>query len=68
MTDCEVLPTQKVRLVDMKLAKHTGGKNRPKTILHKGKRKPSNPEENVNGKSQQNEEKNKIHMYFKTEE
>lgn len=48
MTDCEVLPTQKVRLVDMKLAKHTGGKNRPKTILQEGKKKSSNPEENVN--------------------
>lgn len=31
MTDYKVLPTQKVRLVDMKLAKHTGGKNRAKT-------------------------------------
>lgn len=54
MTDYEVLPTQKIRFVDMKLAKHTGVKNRPKTIedTARRKKKSSNPEENVNGKSQ----------------
>lgn len=31
VTDYEVLPTQKVRLVDIKLAKHTCGKNRAMT-------------------------------------
>lgn len=31
MTDYEVLPTQKARLVDIKLAKHTCGKNRVMT-------------------------------------
>lgn len=39
MTDYKVLPTQKVRLVDMTLAKHTGGKNRPKTIEDTARRK-----------------------------
>lgn len=49
MTDYKVLPTQKVRLVDMKLRKHTGGKNRPKTIEDATRRKKnsSNPEKTV---------------------
>lgn len=50
MTDYKVLPTQKVRLVDMKLAKHTGGKNRAKTTkdtARKEKKKSSNLEKIV---------------------
>lgn len=52
MTDYKVLPTQKVRLVDMKLAKHTGGKNRAKTTKdtarkEKKKKKSSNLEKIV---------------------
>lgn len=49
MTDYEVLPTQKVRLVDMKLP-NTGGKNRAKTTedtARKGKKKSSNLKKTV---------------------
>lgn len=42
MTDYKVLPIQKVRLVDMTLAKHIGGKNRPKTIEDTTRRKKKN--------------------------
>lgn len=55
MTDYKVLPTQKVRLVDTKLAKHTGGKNRAKTTkdtARKEKKKSSNLEKIVDRNSQ----------------
>lgn len=42
MTDYKVLPTQKVGLVDMKLAKHTGGKNRAKTTKDTARKEKKN--------------------------